>query len=83
MKGGEFFNLYNHGFIRVAVGVPEVRVADPAFNGANHRLMGRPSAKAVPFSRVKPPTRARSLSPAGATGCFTHVSRKSCRHRKG
>jgi NAD+ synthase (glutamine-hydrolysing) len=30
----EFFNLYNHGFIRVAVGVPEVRVADPSFNGA-------------------------------------------------
>jgi NAD+ synthase (glutamine-hydrolysing) len=30
----EFFNLYNHGFIRVAVGVPEVRVADPAFNAA-------------------------------------------------
>jgi NAD+ synthase (glutamine-hydrolysing) len=30
----EFFNLYNHGLIRVAVGVPEVRVADPAFNGA-------------------------------------------------
>src|SRR5690349_20030604 len=30
----EFFNLYNHGFIRVAVGVPEARVADPAFNTA-------------------------------------------------
>ena len=30
----DFFNLYNHGFIRVAVGTPEVRVADPAFNGA-------------------------------------------------
>jgi len=29
-----FFNLYNHGFIRVAVAVPESRVADPAFNGA-------------------------------------------------
>jgi NAD+ synthase (glutamine-hydrolysing) len=27
-----FFNLYNHGFIRVAVGVPEVQVADPRFN---------------------------------------------------
>ncbi|MCX7981967.1 MAG: NAD(+) synthase [Syntrophales bacterium] len=27
-----FFNLYNHGFVRVAVGVPEVRVADPRFN---------------------------------------------------
>ena len=32
--GGEFFNLYQHGFIRVALGVPEVRVADPAFNAA-------------------------------------------------
>jgi NAD+ synthase (glutamine-hydrolysing) len=32
MKNGEFFNLYNHGFIRAAVGVPEVRVADPVFN---------------------------------------------------
>ncbi len=30
----EFFNLYNHGFVRVAVGVPEVRVADPSFNAA-------------------------------------------------
>lgn len=31
---GEFFNLYQHGFIRVALGIPEVRVADPAFNAA-------------------------------------------------
>jgi NAD+ synthase (glutamine-hydrolysing) len=29
----EFFNLYRHGFIRVAVGIPEARVADPSFNG--------------------------------------------------
>ncbi|PSJ17010.1 NAD(+) synthase [Nitrosomonas supralitoralis] len=28
----EFFNLYNHGFVRVAVGVPDIRVADPEFN---------------------------------------------------
>lgn len=28
----EFFNLYNHGFVRVAVAVPDVRVADPEFN---------------------------------------------------
>lgn len=32
--GSEFFNLYNHDFVRVAVGVPEVRVADPEFNAA-------------------------------------------------
>ena len=30
----DFFNLYNHGFVRVAVGTPELRVADPPFNGA-------------------------------------------------
>lgn len=34
MKKAEFFNLYNHGFVRAAVAVPESRVADPAFNGA-------------------------------------------------
>ena len=27
-----FFNLYSHGFVRVAVGVPRIRVADPMFN---------------------------------------------------
>jgi len=34
MKNGEFFNLYNHGLVRVSVGIPEVRVGDPTFNGA-------------------------------------------------
>jgi NAD+ synthase (glutamine-hydrolysing) len=29
-----FFNLYSHGFVRVAVGVPECRIGDPAFNAA-------------------------------------------------
>lgn len=27
-----FFNLYRHNFVRLALGIPEVRVADPAFN---------------------------------------------------
>ena len=31
-RGDNFFNFYNHDFARVAVGVPAVRVADPAFN---------------------------------------------------
>jgi NAD+ synthase (glutamine-hydrolysing) len=30
-----FFNLYNHGFIRVAVCIPEVKVADTLFNTAS------------------------------------------------
>jgi len=29
-----FFNLYRHNFVRIAVAVPKVRVADPAFNAA-------------------------------------------------
>jgi len=32
MTKEEFFNLYNHGFIRVAACTPEVKVADPGFN---------------------------------------------------
>jgi len=31
-SGVDFFNFYNHDFIRVAVAIPSVRVADPAFN---------------------------------------------------
>ena len=31
-RSGNFFNFYNHDFARVAVGVPTIRVADPAFN---------------------------------------------------
>jgi NAD+ synthase (glutamine-hydrolysing) len=33
-RAGEFFNLYNHEFVRVAVAIPPVRVADPDFNCA-------------------------------------------------
>jgi NAD+ synthase (glutamine-hydrolysing) len=29
-----FFNLYSHNFVRAAVAIPEVRVADPTFNAA-------------------------------------------------
>ena len=31
-KPDQFFNLYNHGFIRAAVCIPELRVADTFFN---------------------------------------------------
>ena len=34
---GNFFNFYNHDLVRVAVGVPAVRVADPSFN-AEHTI---------------------------------------------
>lgn len=36
-----FFNLYNHNFIRTAVAIPEVRVADPVFNAGQTITMMR------------------------------------------
>ncbi len=36
-----FFNLYNHNFIRAAVAVPEVKVADPAHNAGQTIAMMR------------------------------------------
>src|SRR5437667_345553 len=40
--GDDFLDVRTHGFARVAVAVPEVRVADPAFNAEAHlRLLER------------------------------------------
>jgi NAD+ synthase (glutamine-hydrolysing) len=41
-----FFNLYNHNFLRAAVAIPEVRVADPAFNAAQTVALIRQAAQA-------------------------------------
>jgi len=32
MKKDDFFNLYHHGFVRAALCIPRIRVADPDFN---------------------------------------------------
>jgi NAD+ synthase (glutamine-hydrolysing) len=40
-----FFNLYSHGFARVAVGVPRCRVADPAFNATATIALARQAAE--------------------------------------
>jgi NAD+ synthase (glutamine-hydrolysing) len=42
--GEEFFNFYNHGFVRLAVALPAVKVADPAFNGFQMVEMMRAAA---------------------------------------
>ena len=41
---GTFFNFYRHGFVRVAVCIPEVRVADPAFNAEATARLAREAA---------------------------------------
>jgi NAD+ synthase (glutamine-hydrolysing) len=40
-----FFNLYTHNFVRLAMAVPEVKVADPAFNGAQTITLMREAAE--------------------------------------
>jgi NAD+ synthase (glutamine-hydrolysing) len=44
MNPESFFNLYSHGFIRVALCVPEVRVADVSFNAAETIKLARQAA---------------------------------------
>lgn len=40
----EFHNLYTHGFARVAVGIPQCRVADPEFNARETIALARQAA---------------------------------------
>ena len=44
MSEKEFFNLYEHGFIRTALCIPEVRVADVPFNAAQVVKLARQAA---------------------------------------
>ncbi|WP_250465345.1 MULTISPECIES: NAD(+) synthase [unclassified Caballeronia] len=41
----EFLNLYSHGFARVAVAVPECKVADPSFNVGETIALARQAAQ--------------------------------------
>jgi len=41
----DFFNLYSHDFVRVAVATPVVRVADPAHNAAATEALMREAAR--------------------------------------
>ena len=40
-----FFNLYRHGFARVAVATPALRVGDPAYNAAGTLALMRQAAR--------------------------------------
>ena len=49
----DFFNLYSHGFARMAVATPLVRIGDPAHNAAatedlSHSARAGRRAAAVP-----------------------------------
>ena len=44
-KSSPFFNLYSHGFARVAVAVPQCRIADPAVNAQEVIALATAAAK--------------------------------------
>ena len=51
----DFFNPYRHGFARVAVAVPRVRVADPGFNAGETIAMFKQAAgRASSLDRAAP-----------------------------
>src|SRR5437899_12054633 len=41
-----FHSIYSHGFVRAAVCIPSLRVADPAFNAERTLDLARQAAKA-------------------------------------
>ena len=51
---GDFFNLYRHNFVRVAVATPLVRIADCAYNAAQTLALMREAAKAKAVVAVFP-----------------------------
>ncbi|HDQ04282.1 MAG TPA: NAD(+) synthase [Deltaproteobacteria bacterium] len=53
-KTDGFFNLYNHGFIRAAVCVPELKVADVSFNTRETLKLAREAAAAKAILAVFP-----------------------------
>ncbi|HQI24409.1 MAG TPA: NAD(+) synthase [Smithella sp.] len=53
-KSKNFFNLYQHGFIRAAVCIPEVKVADPVFNAKKTIELARQAAQQKAILAVFP-----------------------------
>ncbi len=53
-KTNEFFNLYNHGFIRTAVCVPELKVADVFFNTKKTLELAREAASQKAIMAIFP-----------------------------
>ncbi len=49
-----FFNLYNHGFVRVAIGIPTVHVADPEYNARETITLMKEAAERDAFLVVFP-----------------------------
>src|SRR5258706_740657 len=50
----DFFNLYRHGYVRVALGTPRVRIGDPRANPAARLALMRQSARRKAIVAVFP-----------------------------
>ena len=86
---GDFFNLYNHNFVRLAAAIPAVRVADPAFNAAaDHRPDGRGGRRRSVLVRLSRssafpgiPATTFSISRPSSTAAWTPLPQSSRRPR--
>ena len=74
-SGEEFFNLYNHDLVRVAIAIPSARVADPAFNAEHTLALLQDAARADAILTLFP-----ELGLCGLPGS-TIASRSSSRSR--
>jgi NAD+ synthase (glutamine-hydrolysing) len=53
-RNSPFFNLYSHNFVRLAIAIPEVKVADPAFNAEKTIVLMRQAASKMALLAVFP-----------------------------
>lgn len=79
-----FFNLYSHNFIRVAVAIPQVLVAETEFNAdqtiALMRQANERKALLVVFPELGLPAYScEPIPPAGTAGCNRGCSAKNRR----
>jgi hypothetical protein len=72
-RRSDFFNLYRHGFARVALATPLVRIGDPMANAAATLTLLQQAAKRRRSSRYSPSSGSR---PTAARTCST--SRRCC-----
>ncbi len=49
-RNHQFYSIYHHGFARLAVAIPAVRIAEPAFNGERTSALALPMKGRLSFS---------------------------------
>ncbi len=81
-----FYNLYSHGFARVAVAIPRCRIADPAYNVEQTLSLARQAASAGRGAGRLPgtgPVRLQLRRPVPPEGLARRLRGRLASHRRG